>query len=69
MDVFRVGLGDAERDRRVSEVGWDADKDLASTTKLRPCCTQCSYLKAESDREKEVETEVDIQTEVTGRHT
>ena len=30
----------------------NADKDLASTCKLRPCCTQCSYLKAELDREK-----------------
>jgi len=39
MDVFQVGSGDAGQDRRVSEVGWDADKDLASTSKLRPRCT------------------------------
>jgi len=45
-DVFQVGLGDAERDGRVSEVGQDADKDLASTSKLRPRCTQCPYLES-----------------------
>ena len=28
------------------EVGRDADKDLASTSKLRPHCTQCPYLES-----------------------
>ena len=38
-DAFRVGSGDAEQDGRVSEAGRDVDKDLASTSKLHPCCT------------------------------
>ena len=45
-DAFWVGSDDAERVGRVSEAGWDVDKDLASTSKLRPCCTQCPYLES-----------------------
>ena len=52
----------------MSEAGWDADKDLASTSKLRPRCTQCSYLESQVRQKEEAETEVDIQTEVTARH-
>jgi len=45
-DAFRVRLGDAERDGWVSEAGRDVDKDLASTSKLRPRCTRCPYLES-----------------------
>jgi len=45
-DVFRVGSGDVEWDGRVSEVGQDAEQDLASTYKLRPRCTRCPYLES-----------------------
>jgi len=45
-DAFQVGSGDAERDRWVSEAGRKTDKDLASTSKLRPRCTRCPYLES-----------------------
>jgi len=67
-DVFQVGSGDVEQDRRVSEAGQDVDKDLASTSKLHPHCTQCPYLESWVRQREEAETEVDIQTEVTDRH-
>ena len=45
-DVFRVRSGDAGQDGRVSEAGRETDKELASTSKLRPRCTRCPYLES-----------------------